>query len=69
MREWLMKLLAGSSPYWISDAAARQFASLHGAIGGGAAIALVDAVKRAQATSATFTLDGWQVTVSKTDDQ
>lgn len=67
MREWLIRLVAGNRAYWISPEAARQFKMLNGMLGGGAAIALVDAVRSVDATRATFEIDGWTVTVSRTE--
>lgn len=69
MREWLMRLVAGKRAYWISPRAAKQFDMLHGILGGGAAIALVDAVRSVDASRATFVLDGWTVTVCKMQDE
>lgn len=63
MREWLMRLVAGNRAYWLSSATARSLGSLHGILGAGAAIALVDAVKQVDATRAEFVIDGWVVTV------
>lgn len=68
MREFLMRLVAGRHPYWLSDDAAKQFESLHSVAGCGAVIALVDAVKRVNADQATFELDGYTVTVSRRED-
>lgn len=65
MREWLMRLVAGRRAFWLSQDAARQFQELHGLLGAGAAIALVDAVSKSDMKRARFELDGWTVTVER----
>lgn len=67
MREWLMRLVAGRQAYWISDDAVSQFASLHGVLGAGAVIALVDSLQRANVSSAEFVIEGWTVTAKRSD--
>ena len=58
LRHALMGLIAGDRfAYWIKDSAADQIEELNSVAGGGAAIVLVETVKKNGADSATFTLD------------
>jgi len=66
LRNWMMSQIAGRRfAYWIKDEAQQGIDDL-GVMGGGAAICLVAEFKKINATTATYTLDGYKITVEQT---
>lgn len=66
MREFLMQLIAGKKLWWISDKCALTLKDFSGSsVAAGAAVALVTAMEHADADSAKYELDDWEITVTK----
>ena len=64
LRNWLMRRIAGRRfAYWIADDAQRGIDEL-GAMGGGAAICLCEAIKKSGTTRAIYTLDDCEIVVT-----
>jgi hypothetical protein len=61
-----MQLVAGKKLWWISDKCSLTLKDFSGSsVAAGAAVALVTAMEHADADSAKYELDDWQITVIK----